>query len=135
MAAPGIIQIAEFFRRHGAAPRGWPVRVLVPWLRWHWRNGGVCVVRAGGRIVAAGVGRCVDSPAEADADLYRHNEYGAILWVDELASRHPRGLSLLLTLARRRFGPRLAVCGHVFMRPGRLRMLPWKTVEKLRDHA
>jgi hypothetical protein len=127
---PTLIQTAAFLKRHGAHPRKWPRRTLLLWLEWHWKNGGVAIVHEQGRIFAVAVGRCLRAFAEAD-EPYVHHEDGAILWVDELASRRPDGLCLLLNLARARFGPRLAVTGHVFNRPGKLRMLPWKTVERL----
>lgn len=130
MSAPALITVAAFLKRHGAGPRRWPREKLLPWLEWHWKNGGVGVVHDRGRVLAAAVARCVNTFDEADRH-YAHREDGALLWVDELASIHPHGLSLLLNQARSRFGPRLAVVGHVFNRPGKLRMLPWKTVERL----
>lgn len=130
MSTPTIQQAAAFLRQHGAHPKNWSEEVIMPWLEWHWKNGGVAIVHDKGEIFAVAVGRCIRAFAEAD-DPYMHHEDGAILWVDELASLRPEGLPLLLNLARDRFGPRLAVTGHVFNRPGKLRMLPWKTVERI----
>jgi hypothetical protein len=127
---PSLISVAAFLKRHGAHPRKWPRSVILPWLEWHWKNGGVGIIHDKGKVLAVGVARCINSMAES-GDAYAHDEKGVILWVDELASIHPEGLFFLLNQARTRFGPRLAVVGHVFNRPGKLRMLPWKTVERL----
>ena len=134
MRPPGLILIAAFLRRHDPAVDHWPPEVLLTWLEWHWRNGGVGIIRAAGRIVAVGVARCVNSQAQAEASAYAHDEKGALLWVDQLASTHRLGLPLLLAQARLRFGPRKTVSGQVFKRPGELRMLPWKRVERLLSH-
>jgi hypothetical protein len=110
---------------------------LLEWLAWHWRNGGVGIVLEAGEIRAVGVARCVRSIEEARAEPYAHHEdpdTGRILWVEQLASRHPLGLPILLAQARSRFGPRPTVSGDVFKRPGELRMLPWNRVERLLHH-
>lgn len=133
MRPPGLMLIAAFLRRHDPAVEHWPVDTLLAWLAWHWRNGGVGVIRAEGRIVAVGVARCLQFEAQA-RHPYHHDENGPLLWVDQLASTHRLGLPLLLAQARLRFGPRTTVSGHVFKRPGELRMLPWKRVERLLDH-
>jgi hypothetical protein len=134
MRPPGLILIAAFLRRHLPAVDHWAPEVLLVWLEWHWRNGGVGVIRERGRIVAVGVARCVHFRKQAETSPYYHAEDGPLLWVDQLASTHRLGLPLLLAQARLRFGPRKTVSGHVFKRPGELRMLPWKRVEKLLDH-
>jgi len=131
---PGIIAVAAFLRRHDPAVAHWPVGRLLAWLRWHWANGGVGIVGQRGRIVAVGVARCVHTIEDAENEAYEHDEKAPMLWVDQLASTHPLGLPLLLAQARTRFGPRETVCGHVFKRPGELRMLPWKRVERLLEH-
>lgn len=134
MRTPGLILIAAFLRRHLPALDHWPVETLVEWLRWHWSNGGVGVVRDHGRIVAVGVARCVHSVEQAERETYAHDENGPLLWVDQLASTHRLGLPILLAQARLRFGPRKTVSGQVFKRPGELRMLPWKRVERILLH-
>ncbi len=130
MNAP-FYRTALFLLRHAAGPRNWPPLLLLSWLRWHWARGHVGIIRNGSTILAVGVARCVNSVAEAQADPYACDEEGAILWVDELATHHPDGLSLLLTQAQQRFGTRTKLCGRVSKRPGELRMLPWSTVVKL----
>ena len=130
---PTLIQTAAFLKRHGAHPKKWPRSVLLPWLEWHWKNGGVGIVHDQGKIIAVAVARCIQTLSEAEQP-YAHEDTSPLLWCDELASIRPDGLPLLLNLARHRFGPRLAMLGHVFNRPGQLRMLPWKTVERLTQH-
>jgi hypothetical protein len=127
---PTIEQCAEFLKKHGAGPKVWPPEAVLPWLTWHWKNGGVGIAHDNGEIFAVGVARCLHHLSESDSD-YTHFEDGFVLWCDELASTRPEGISILLSLARDRFGPRLAVVGQVFNRPGKLRMLPWKTVERI----
>lgn len=126
---PTIEQAAAFLRQNGASSKSWPDSTLMPWLEWHWKNGGVGIAHDQGEIFAVGVARCLHHLSESDSP-YIHFEDGFVLWCDELASTRPEGIAMLLLLARERFGPRLAVVGHVFNRPGKLRMLPWKTVER-----
>jgi len=126
-----------FLQIHLRSLADWPPGLLLPWFTWHWRNGGVGIVRHQGRVRAVAVARCVASIAEAQEHAYAHHEdpeSGRILWCDQLASEHPLGLSILLAQARLRFGPRATVAGDVFKRPGELRMLPWSRVEKLLHH-
>lgn len=135
--SPRLLEAAAFLKHHDPAVREWPRLRLLQWLAHFWAHGQAGVVRNAGRICAVGVARCVRDQAEAEACAYAHHENpdtGRILWVDQLASVHPLGLPLLLAQARSRFGPRTIVSGHVFKRPGELRMLPWNRVEKLLHH-
>jgi hypothetical protein len=127
---PTIEQAAAFLREHGAGPKVWPEEAVMPWLEWHWNNGGVGIAYDENGIYAVGVARCLAHLSDSDM-RYMHTEDGFVLWCDELASTRKEGISILLALARDRFGPRLAVVGQVFKRPGKLRMLPWKIVERL----
>ena len=129
-----LIEAATFLKMHDPAVAKWPPEAFLPWFVWHWHNGGVGVIGEGPHIRAVGVARCVKSVKEAEDHPYAHHEEhdtGRILWVDQLASTHRLGLPLLLAQAKQRFGPRTTVQGHVFKRPGELRMLPWNRVEQL----
>lgn len=132
-----LLEAAAFLKMHDPAVAEWPLPRLLEWFAHFWRNGQVGVVLEHGHVRAVGVARCVRSVEEAQADPYAHHEspdIGAILWVDQLASRHPLGLPILLAHARARFGPRTTVHGDVFKRPGDLRMVPWNRVERLLQH-
>lgn len=133
MSAPTIQQVAAFLREHGAGPKVWPEAAVMPWLQWHWKNGGVGVVHAAGEIRAVAVARCIERLGQAE-EPYAHEETSPILWCDEIASVHPDGIIHLMNLARQRFGPRIALVGRVFGRTGKHRLIPWKTVEKLTQH-
>jgi len=130
MSAPTPIQIAAFLKRYSPHWRNTPRERLVPVVEWYHRDARVGVLRSGGNIVAVALARAMHSTDEADTP-YHHDESGKIVWIDNIVSRHPEGISQLLSMAMRRFGPREAFAGHVFNRAGQLRMLPWKTVERL----
>lgn len=124
-----FIAAAAFLKRHSPGLRAWPRCNLLRMLGWYWVDGRVGAVRAGGRVVAVATARCLTDVAQA-ADPWAHAEKGSILWVEDIASRHPDGIRALLTLVVQRFGPRETLAGRVFNRAGELRMLPWKNVER-----
>jgi hypothetical protein len=132
-----LLEAAAFLKLKCPAMAQWPLPRLLAWFDVFWRDARVGVVRKHGEIVAVGVARCVQSIEEAEEHSYAHHEdpaEGRILWVDQLASDVPLGLPVLLAQARARFGPREQVSGHVFRRPGDLRMVPWNRVERLLSH-
>jgi hypothetical protein len=129
-AAPSLISIAAFVKRHAPTKRTAPRERLLPWINWYWRSGLCGVLREHGKIVAVALVRCVESIEQARMP-YAHDERGRIVWVDDIVSRHPQGIAFLLDMCRERFGPREAFAGEVFVRDGELRMLPWKIVERL----
>jgi hypothetical protein len=109
-----------------------PRAVLLSIVEWHCRVAACAVMRAGGRIVAVALGRCVRSVEQAEADRWANDEAeGRIIWVQHIVSLHPDGIGVLLMQAARRFGRRDAFAGHVYLRDGQLRMLPWNVVERL----
>lgn len=130
MTTSPIISVAAFLKRHLPGLRPWPRETLLPYVEWYWRDARVGVVRDGPRILAVALARCIDDPAQAK-QTYHHDEHGRLVWVEHIASTHPQGVALLLQIAMQRFGPREAFAGDVFKREGELRMLPWRTVERL----
>jgi hypothetical protein len=130
MSAPTLISIAAFVSRYSRGLRRAPRARLLPFLTWFWRDARIAVVRCGGRIVGVAFGRCLDRPEQA-TNPYYHDEQAKLVWIDDIVCRHPQAVPTLLSLAMQRFGPREAFAGHVFTRNGELRMLPWKTVERL----
>ncbi len=133
MPKPTLIGLAAFVKRRVPAMRNCPRDLLLKVLQWYWNDGRVGILQVDGRIVAAALVRAVDTTDEAEADRYFHKEEGRLIWVDDIASTHPLGIPELLKMAMRRFGPRDAFAGHVLNRAGELRMLPWKTVERLTE--
>lgn len=129
-----LISLAAFFKRHSPGLRHWPRQALLAMLTWYWRDGRVGIVQEKGRIVAAATARCVNDLGEA-RDFWHHNEQGQIVWIQDIASKHPNGIAALLGIAMHRFGPRQAFSGHVFKRNGELRLLPWNTVHRLSQAA
>lgn len=127
-----LVSIAAFLKRYAASYRRTGRTRMLEVLRWYWCHGLVGVIREGGKIVAVCTARCVRN-AEEGGTPYVHDEAAPIVWVDEIVSRHPHGVALLLRQAQERFGPREAFAGTVFNRDGELRMLPMKTVERLID--
>lgn len=132
-----MLEAAAFLKMHDPAVREWPLPRLLAWLSHFWHAAQVGLVFNDGILMGVGVARCVQSVAEAEAQPYAHHEnsdVGRILWCDQLAGRHALVLPLILAQARSRFGPRESVSGHVFKRPGDLRMVPWSRVEKILKH-
>lgn len=130
MNPPTEISIAAFIKRYSRDKRHAPREILLSWVAWYWRDGRCGVLREHGKIVAIALVRALDDIAKHDQP-HAHDEGGNILWIDDIISRHPHGIAFLLDLARRRFGHRQAFAGHVFTRAGELRILPWKTIERL----
>jgi len=130
LEAPSIISICAFLKRRAPGFRTAQRAALVAFVLWYWRDGRVGVIREHGRIVAIALARCVHDVKQA-AEPYYHDEKAPIVWVDDIVSRHPQGITLLLKHALQRFGPREAFAGHVFDRAGELRMLPIRVVERL----
>lgn len=126
---PSFLAVCRFLRRHAPGLRAAPLKGLARWVHWFWRDARVGSVSAGGQIVAVGMGRCVDDPAEAAAP-YAHRENGRYVWLDDLVSTHPQGLAVLFAQVDQRFGPREAYCGRVFSRNGEPRMIPLSLVER-----
>lgn len=124
------ISIAAFIKRHSLDKCHEPRERLLPAVAWYWRDGRCGVLREKGRIVAVALVRCFNDLAHANTP-YHHEETGNIVWVDDIVSRHPRGIGFLVELAERRFGRRECFAGTVFKREGELRKLPWKIVERL----
>lgn len=130
MIAAPMISAAAFMKRHLPGLRPWPRKTLLEYVGWYWRDARVGIVCDGPRIVAIALARCLNDVEQAK-QTYHHDERGRIVWVEHIASVHPLGLPILLRQAMQRFGPREAFAGDVFKREGELRMLPWKTVERL----
>ncbi len=131
MNPPSLLDVCRFLRSHGpgfAAPRS--VKNLAHFVAWYWRDARVGVVHASGTILAVGLARFVHSPAEAE-EPYAHDERGPLVWVQDIVSQHPLGIPLLLRQTLQRAGPREAFAGHVFSRNGELRLLPFRTVQRL----
>jgi len=129
-----LIALAAFFKRHSPGLRHWPREALLTMLAWYWQDGRVGIVQCQGKIVAAATARCVNTLADA-RDFWSHDEKGQIVWIQDIASTHPKGIAALLGIAAERFGPRVAFSGHVFKRNGELRMLPWNSVLRLSQAA
>lgn len=127
---PTMLQAAAFLKRWAPGLRKAARADLLLFVLWYWSDGRLGMVRDNGRIVAVALARCVDDVIQA-SDPWFHNEQGKIVWVDDIVSRHPLGIPLLLQQVRRRFGPREAFAGRVFHRDGELRMLPMRIVERL----
>lgn len=125
-----ITSVAAFLKRHLPVVRHEPREKLISYVTWYWRDARVGIVRNGPKILAVGLGRALNDPAEGERPWF-HDEKGRIVWIDHIVSVHPAGVGLLLQHAMQRFGPRDAFAGHVFKRDGELRMLPWKAVERL----
>jgi hypothetical protein len=125
-----MISAAAFMKRHLPGLRTWPRARLLEYLGWYWRDARVGILRDHGRIVGIALGRCLHDVKQA-REHYFHDEAARIIWIEHIVSRHPLGIRLLLQQAMQRFGPREAFAGDVFKRDGELRMLPWKTVERL----
>lgn len=130
MSAPKLISIAAFLSRYSRGLKRSPRDRLLPFLNWFWTDGRCAAIRENGRIVAVVLVRCMHTPEQAKEPYY-HDESGKLVWVDDIVSRHPKGIPILLSMAMQRFGPREAFAGQVFTRNGELRMLPWRTVERL----
>ena len=129
-----LIALAAFFKRHTPALRRWPRKDLLAMLEWYWRDARVGIVMAHGKIVAAALARCIDHPDQAKSPWW-HDESGQIVWIENIASKHPSGITALLNIACQRFGPKKAFSGSVFKRNGELRMLPWNSVLRLSQAA
>lgn len=131
---PRLLEAAAFLKEHDPAVAEWPPGRYLEWFDCLWRKGCVGVVRQNGSVCAVAVARCVGDIEDALCDNYLHHEdpvAGPFLWVDQIASAHPLGLSHLMAQARKRFGPRTDVGGQVFNRNGQLRKLPWQRVNQL----
>lgn len=121
---------ATFLQARTPGIREWPRGRFLLWFDWYWRDGRAAVIYDRGAIVAVAVARAMHRPEDA-ADPYFHDEGAPLIWVDDIASDHPQGISALLQLAAQRFGERTAFAGHVFRHDGRLRFIPWRTVARL----
>ena len=130
MNPPSLLDVCRFLRSHLPARRAQERRGFARWVLWYWRDARVGVVHDAGQIVAVGLARFIHSPAEADQP-YAHDEAGPLVWVQDIASDHPLGIPILLRQTLQRAGPREAFAGHVFSRSGELRMLPFRTVQRL----
>lgn len=130
MNPPTLLDVCRFLRRHGPGFKNAGTKNLAHFVAWYWRDARVGVIHDAGRIVAVALARCIKETTEA-AEPYRHTETAPIVWVDDIVSTHPAGVQLLLAHALQRFGPRHAFAGHVFHRSGELRMLPFRTVQRL----
>lgn len=130
MKPPSEISIAAFLKRYSAGKAREPRERLLQAVAWYWRDGRCGVLRVNGKIAAIALVRCLDDIAQAEIP-YHHIETGHIVWIDDIVSRHPRGIGFLMEMAERRFGRREVFAGTVFKRAGELRMLPWKIVERL----
>lgn len=126
---PTLLDVCRFLRRHAPGLVGGRLKGLAHWIGWYWCDARIGIVRSGESIVAVALARCLDRPEQAE-EPYFHNEAGQIVWVQDVVSCHPEGLSILLLHAIQRFGPREAFAGRVFHRAGELRMIPWKTVQR-----
>jgi hypothetical protein len=129
-AAPSILSVCAFLKRRAPGYRHAKRGPLLEFVGWYWRDARIGIVREHGRIVAVALARCVHDVKEGD-DPFRHDEAAPIVWVDDIVSRHPQGIGLLLQQVRQRFGPREAFAGRVFNRDGELRMLPFRIVDKI----
>lgn len=127
---PRLISLAAFFKRHSPGLRHWPRSALVPMLEWYWRDARVGIVQEHGKIVAAATARCLHHTGES-RDAWAHDEHAPIVWIEDIASRHPRGLAALLGLLTQRFGERTALAGAVFKRDGEQRMFPYSIINRL----
>ena len=130
MNPPSLIDVCRFLRRHGPGFKNCSTKNLAHFVAWYWRDARVGVVHDAGRVVAVALARCIKDVAEAETP-YVHTETALLVWVDDIVSQHPAGVQLLLAHALQRFGPRHAFAGHVFSRSGELRMLPFRTVQRL----
>ena len=129
-AAPSFYAVAHFLRRHLPARRAQAIKGFAHWLFWYWRDARVGVVHDSGQIVAVCLARCIHAPSEGDQP-YAHDEAAPLVWVQDIASTDPLGLPFLLQQALARFGPREAFAGHVFARQNELRLIPFRTVQRL----
>jgi hypothetical protein len=126
------VQVAAFVRRRMAALRKVDRAELLRIVEWYRCVAGLGVMRVDGKIVAVAMARCVPTMEAAQAEEWLNDEEGGkIVWVQHIASLHPRGIETLLRQAMRRFGQREAFAGSVFSRAGELRMLPWNVVARL----
>ena len=128
--APSFYAVAHFLRRHLPARRAQAIKGFAHWLFWYWREARVGVVHARGQIVAVGLARCITEPSQGDQP-YAHDEAAPLVWVQDVASTDPLGLPLMLAQVLNRFGPREAFAGHVFTRNNELRLIPFRTVQRL----
>ena len=128
---PTLLDVCRFLRRQHPGfcqlptPQG-----LAKYAAWYWRDARAGVIHDGGQIIAVALARCVHDAAQG-ATPFVHDETAPIVWVDEIVSLHPHGIAYLLGHAISRFGPRREFAGHVFSRDGELRMLPFRTVQRL----
>ena len=127
--APTLIRTAAFLKRWAPGLRHWKRAALLNFVGWYWTDARAGIVHDHGRIVAVALARCVSHLEQADAPYY-HDETAPIVWVDDIVSRHPLGITLLLGQVRQRFGTREAFAGRVFNRDGELRMLPFRVLER-----
>lgn len=65
-------------------------------LVWHIHRGLLRAVLSDGRVVAAAAYRRLSEDADAKAERYRHEEDGAVLWVDWAAADAPAAFRRLL---------------------------------------
>lgn len=130
MNPPSLLDVCRFLRRHGPGFKHCSTKNLAHFVAWYWRDARVGVVHSSGTILAVGLARFLHNPAEA-AEPYAHHEHGPLVWVQDIVSQHPLGIPLLLRQTLQRAGPREAFAGHVFSRSGELRMLPFRTVQRL----
>jgi hypothetical protein len=131
---PRIISIAAFVKRRLPKFRHVQREALLAWVNWYWAHGYVGIVRHHGRIVSVGFCRPLVNVEDAE-ERWSHAEDGKIIWIDDVASRHPDGLLHLFRHTIQRFGPREAFAGWCLSRDGELRMLPWAAVNKLIDRT
>jgi len=131
MSAPTLISACAFLKRHAPGLRQATREELKAFVGWYWRDGRCGVIHNAGKIVAIALARCVPDCAAAQNDPFLHIDHGPVIWVDDIVSRHPFGVALLLEQSLQRFGPRSYFAGRVFSRDGELRMLPTRAVQRL----
>jgi hypothetical protein len=127
---PSFMTVCRYLRRHAPGLRSGSTKGLAHCVAWYWRDARLGIVHAAGNIVAVALARCIDQIGQ-EKEPYFHNEAGRIVWVQDICSEHPLGITCLLQHAIARFGQRDTFAGHIFSRNGELRVLPFSTVQRL----